>query len=39
METIKGHWNRVDAAFVKLKEWQHEGVRKLSQLTNMLRGA
>ena len=39
MKMIKGHQNRVDTEFVKLKECQHEGVRKLSQLTNMPRGA
>ena len=36
---IKGHEKRVDAEFEKLKEWQHEGVKKLNQLSNMLRGA
>ena len=40
MKMIKGHEKRVDAEFVKLKEWQHEeGVKKLNQLSNMLRGA
>ena len=36
---IKGHEKRVDAKFVKLEEWQHEGVKKLNQLSNMLRRA
>ena len=39
MKMIKGHEKRVDAEFVKLMEWQHEGVKKLNQLSNMLRGA
>ena len=39
MKMIKGHEKRAHAEFVKLKEWQHEGVKKLNQLSNMLRGA
>ena len=39
VKIIEGHEKRVDAEFVKLKEWQHEGVKKLNQLSNMLRGA
>ena len=39
VKMIKGHEKRVDAEFVKLKEWQLEGVKKLNQLSNMLRGA
>ena len=36
---IKGYQKRVVAEFVKLEGWQHASVKKLSQLTNMLRGA
>ena len=39
MKMIKGHEKRVGAEFMKRKEWQREGVKKLNQLSNMLRGA